>query len=220
MNDLSSDAWLSLDEAASRLGVTRLRVREAIAAGVLKARRDNMGFWRVSLDAGRTAAQRMAAVEIAPSQLVEILFDEVEETTAALAERTEDIERLTALLDRQQALLDRALKLAENREAVQSTLATERLAALNEKSHTLVERALTELETQGAELIKVRGLLDRAMGTAAALDGEVVRQTEISQRQRALLDRVFAIAQASLDRIAPSVRGGWFSRWRGSRRET
>ena len=42
------------------------------------------------------------------------------------------------------------------------------------------------------------------MRTASALDAEVARQTETSKRQRALLDRVFALAQASLDRFSPA----------------
>ena len=51
--DRAPTAWLSLDEAARRLGVSRLRLREAIAAGALPARRDNHGFWRVSLEQRR-----------------------------------------------------------------------------------------------------------------------------------------------------------------------
>ena len=52
------DAWLSLDEAAERLGVSRLRVREAIAAKAIAARRDNHGFWRVSLSDGAAVSIR------------------------------------------------------------------------------------------------------------------------------------------------------------------
>jgi excisionase family DNA binding protein len=217
MTEPSSDAWLSLDEVASRLGVTRLKVREAIAAGVLRARRDNRGFWRVTLDAAEEAAERMGSLRVEPTQLVEILFDEVEEATAALAERSADVERLTALIDRQQELMERALKVAERAEGQQAPVPAERLAALNERSQTLIDRALTELEARDADLAKVSGLLDRAIGAAAGLDAEVARQIDISQRQRAILDRVFAIAQAGLERLALSQRGGWFSRWRGSR---
>jgi hypothetical protein len=194
-----------------------LRIREAIAVGLLKAQRDNRGFWRVSFEEARAVSARMSAVEVAPAKLVEILFDEVEETTAALAERTADVERLTGLLDRQQALLERALQIAEQKG--DDGGAAERLAALNERSQALVDRALTELETRGQEFAKVNGFLDRAMQTASALDAEVSRQTETSKRQRALLDRVFALAQASLDRFSPSPRGGWLSRWRAPRRD-
>jgi excisionase family DNA binding protein len=219
MNDLGSDAWLSLDEAARRLGASRLRVREAIAAGVLRGQRDNRGFWRVSLAGGGDLATGIASVQVAPAQLVEILFDEVEEASASLAERNADVERLSALVARQQDLIERALRLAEVAESPQKTVQAEQLASLNERSQALADRALTALETRDAELVKVTGLLDRAMGAAAGLDAEVARQVEISQRQRALLDRVFAVAQAGLERFAPGPRGGWFSRWRGSRGE-
>ena len=44
-------SFLSLAEAAARLGVSRLKLREAIAKGVVPARRDNEGRWRVDLTA-------------------------------------------------------------------------------------------------------------------------------------------------------------------------
>jgi excisionase family DNA binding protein len=216
MTDRGSDAWLSLDEAASRLGVSRLKVREAIAAGALSARRDNQGFWRVSLEAANEASQRVASTRLAPPQLVEILFDEVEETSASLAERNAEVEKLSALVARQQQTLDRAMRLLEAAEAAETEASRERLVSLNEKSHALLDRALTELEARSAELVKVGGLLDRAMGAAAGLDAEVARQTEVVTRQRALLDRLFAIAQAGLERVAGRSPSRWLSRWRGS----
>jgi excisionase family DNA binding protein len=219
MNDQSRDAWLSLDEVALRLGVTRLRVREAIAAGVLRAQRDNRGFWRASLADVGEASARMSQVRVAPSQLVEILFDEVEEANASLADRNADVERLSALVARQQELLERALKLATGPANTETHEVDRRLAALNERSQTLIDRAIGQLETSNADLVRVTGLLDRAIGAAAGLDAEVARQGEIAKRQRALLDRLFAIAEAGLTRIAPGRRGGWLSRWRGSRGE-
>jgi hypothetical protein len=217
MNDLGSDAWLSLDEAARRLDASRLRVREAIAAGVLRAQRDNHGFWRISLGPGDDVAAKVASVHVSPSQLVEILFDEVEEVTASLAERNADLDRLSALAARQQELLERALQFAETSEGPHAKAQAEQFAALNERSQDLVDRALSALETRDAELVKVTGLLDRAMGAAAGLDAEVARQVETSRRQRDLLERVFAIAEAGLERFVARPRSGWFSRWRGSR---
>ena len=64
------------------------------------------------------------------------------------------------------------------------------------------------------------GLMDRALDTVAGLDAEVARGRETAQRQRALLDRVFELARASLDRIAGEApRGGWFGRLRGRGRK-
>jgi excisionase family DNA binding protein len=36
------DSWLTVDECAARLGITVERVRELVAARVLRARRDGM----------------------------------------------------------------------------------------------------------------------------------------------------------------------------------
>jgi excisionase family DNA binding protein len=215
---LSSDGWLSLDEAARRLGVSRLRVREAIAAGALPARRDNHGFWRISLEHAPDAPARLAGARVAPQQLVELLFDEIEEMSALLGERSEDVAKLAAIVERQQTLMERMLRLAENAGPAEDGVPDDRLATLHERSQGVLDRALAQLETRDAELTRVTGVLDRAMDAATALDAEVARQTDISHRQRALLDRVFAIAQASVDRIAPAGRG-WFSRWRSGRED-
>jgi excisionase family DNA binding protein len=214
MTDRPRDAWLSLDEAAARLGVARLRLREAIAAGVLRAQRDNRGFWRVQLEEGRELPREIAVV--APEKLIEALFDEIEELTGALDERKSEVERLDAVASRQQALLDRALALAEA--SSEPSRDVERLAALNARSQALVERSLASLEQREAALQQMSGMMDRALDTAAGLDAEVARQRKASERQRALLDRVFEIARASLERLGGETpRGGWFQRFRGRR---
>lgn len=217
MTELRTDAWLSLEEAARRLGVSRLRLREAIAVGALAARRDNHGFWRVSLEGGPDAKRSVGAARVPPQQLIELLFDEIEELTALLAERSDDVARLGAVVDRQQVLLDRALRFAESADTADMRAPTGHHEALHERSHALIDRALSQLAKRDAELVKVTGLLDRAMGTATALDAEVVRQNDVAHRQRAMIDRLFALAQTSLDCIAPAGPRGWLARWRGSR---
>ena len=114
MPDTLSDTWLTLDEAAGRLGVSRLRLREAIAAGVFPARRDNRGFWQVLIGADLAGMNdRMEAARLPAEALVDLLFDEIEETNLLLADRDESLERLKALAARQQEMIARALALAE-----------------------------------------------------------------------------------------------------------
>jgi hypothetical protein len=217
MTEPRGETWISLDEAARRLGVSRLRLREAIAAGALTARRDNHGFWRVSFGDEASAMRRIATARAQPHELVELLFDEIEEMTTRLSERDEDVAGLMRVVERQQALLDRALRRAEEENSADMLASAERLAALQERSHTLIGRAKSELEARDVEVAKVTGLLDRAMDAAGALDAEVARQTDVARRQRALIDRLFALAQTSLERIAPVSRGGWLARWRAFR---
>ena len=214
MEEPQSEGWLSLDEAAARLHVSRLRVREAIVAGVIPGRRDNRGFWRVSLDDATRVGERIAAIKIAAPQAVELLFDEVEEVTALLGERRAEVQKLTAIVERQQDLIERALRLAETDAAKPPSVPVDLFTAQSERSHALLDRALTDLQTRNADFVKVTGLLDRAMATATQLDAEAARQAAISKRQRALLDRAFAIAQAGLDRVSSGGRNRWFQLWR------
>jgi HPt (histidine-containing phosphotransfer) domain-containing protein len=212
MKELRSDAWLSLEEAARRLGVSRLRLREGIAAGVIEARRDNRGFWSVPMQDPDDARDRISTARVTPEQLLELLFDDVEEATAALAERDADIERLSAVVERQQALIEQALRLAEGAGSSEAPAAV-KLAQLSERSHALLERALSGLEARDADLSVTTGMLGRALDVAARLEAEVARHAEIGLRQRVLLDRVFAVAESTLDRMATNG-SGWLRRWR------
>jgi excisionase family DNA binding protein len=214
MTDDSGDAWLSLDEAAERLAVSRLRLREAIAANALAARRDNRGFWRISLAEGADVAmRRIGETRADPQQLVELLFDEIEDLNALMGERAANEERMAALIERQQALLDRALSLAEL--PTETGLDAERVAALNDRSQQLIEQTLGKIEARDAELSKLTGLMDRALTTVVGLDAEVTRQAEVAVKQRALLERVFQLAEQSLDRIVTRESGlGLFRRLR------
>ena len=213
MSENTSDGWLSLDDAAGRLGVSRLRLREAIAARAIEARRDNRGFWRVSLAADEAAARRrISHARVDPSQLVELLFDEIEEMSALLGERDADVARMSRLVVRQQDLLDRALLLAESPSAATPAIDAERVARLHERSEALIEQTLSKLRGRDAELTKMTSLMGRALDTVAGLDAEVTRQTEVTRKQQALLDRAFSIAQASLDRFTSGA--GFFGRLR------
>jgi hypothetical protein len=214
MTDESSDTWLSLDEAAERVGVSRVRLREAIAAKAIVARRDNRGFWRVSLPGGADAAKRrLGETRANPEQLVEVLFDEIEDLNAQMAERSANEERMAALIERQQGLLERTLAIAEKPGG--SGLDAERVAALTDRSQQLIERTLVTIEAREGELAKLTGLMDRALATVAGLDAEVTRQAEVALKQQALLDRVFRLAQKSLDRIgAAEGSRGLFRRMR------
>jgi len=213
MSENTSDGWLSLDDAAGRLGVSRLRLREAIAARAIEARRDNRGFWRVSLAADEAAARRrISHARVDPSQLVELLFDEIEEMSALLGERDAHVARMSRLVVRQQDLLDRALLLAESPSAATPAIDAERVARLHERSEALIEQTLSKLRGRDAELTKMTSLMGRALDTVAGLDAEVTRQTEVTRKQQALLDRAFSIAQASLDRFTGGA--GFFGRLR------
>jgi septal ring factor EnvC (AmiA/AmiB activator) len=220
MPDNSHDDWLSLDQAAERLGVNRIRVREAIAAGVIGARRDNRSFWRVSLAADiGDVKERMREIRLNPEALVELLFDEIEELNADLTERDSSLERLHAVAARQQGMLARALALAEKSENPGDSKDRDRLADLNERSLRLLETVVGKLADRDADIAKLTSLLDRAFKNISGLEGEVERHAEVAERQKSLLDRLFEIAHKKLDQLSSSQpRGrGWLQRLRRRR---
>jgi hypothetical protein len=207
--------WLSIDEAARRVGVSRLRLREAIAAGLCEARRDNRGSWRVALAADPASLkERVEATRAAPDALIGLLFDEIEDVNLLVADRDESMARLNALAARQQEVIERALSLAQSAEATPDTA---RLAAVEDRSARLIETALAQLAARDEEVVKLTGLLDRAFATISALEGEVNRHAGVAERQRSLLDRLFSLASASLDRfsLAEPRGGGFLTRLRG-----
>ena len=166
------------------------------------------------IDGEPDLARKTAAVRLAPEQLIGALFDEIEELTTTLSDRDGEVDHFSKLAARQQALLERAVALAENA----SSGDVERLSALNARSQELADKALTSLEKRDVELGRMSGLMDRALETVAGLDAEVERGRETSQRQRALLDRVFEVARVSLDRIGGEGRAsGWLGRILGRR---
>jgi hypothetical protein len=209
MSNAPSETWLTLDEAAARLGVSRLRLREAIAARLFKARRDNRGSWRVLLEGDLTGLEtRVKAAQLPAETLLELLFDEIEEMNLLLAERDASLERLGAVAARQHEMLDRALALAETRAPTETPLDGARLAELNERSTALIETALDKLAGRDGDIAKLTGIVDRALTTMGGLDAELKRQGEVVERQKGLLERLFVLANASLERFARSEARG------------
>ena len=177
-----------------------MRLREAIAANAIAARRDNRGFWRVSLAGGaRAAINRVKETRADPQQLIELLFDEIEDLNALMGERAESEARMAVLIERQQSLLDRTLSLAER--PIEPGLDAERVASLHDRSQRLIEQTLGKIEGRDAEFTRFTGLMDRALTTVAGLDAELTRRAEVAVKQQALLERVFHLAEHSLDRI-------------------
>ena len=157
--------------------------------------------------------RRIGEARADPSQLIELLFDEIEDLNTLLDERTADGARMAALIEREQALLDQALSFAER--AAAPGVEVERIAALQDRSQHLIEQTLAKIEARDVELSRLTGLMDRALTTVAGLDAEVARRGEVAVKQRALLARVLQLAETSLDRIGGSESGrGLFRRLR------
>lgn len=185
--------FLPAAEAAERLGVSRLKVREAISKGVLPARRDNEGRWRVDIDVSvGDLNAALDGLEAQPADLIGGLFDEIEELYELLAGKSEDVERLSALVERQQQALEKTVAALESAQAD-----TERLAVLFERALDLADaleavsgnealedvsaRAFDLLETTSRELVQSRGetlQLSQLLGRAVSLAETVEKSSE------------------------------------------
>jgi hypothetical protein len=204
MPEKGSENWVSLEEAARQLGVSRLRIREAIAAEQLSARRDNRGFWQVSLDNDFDVKGNIESERLDPEALVELLFDEIEEVNLILADRDASLERLNAVASRQQEMIARALSLAEAPSADRPSADRDRLAEINDRMSRLIETTLEKLASRDGDIVKLTGLLDRALTTISGLESELQRQAGLAERQKGLFERLFALADASLERFEKS----------------
>ncbi len=200
------DGFLTLADAADRLGLSRLKLREAIAKGVIAARRDNEGRWRVDLTVlPRDLKSAIAAVPADPAALMSALFDEIEELGADLSQSQDTTARLTVLAGTQADMIDRLTTLIESRTAERDRLGAIAGQALN---------AAEEAETRAAQLQstadRALALLDRAAGTLEGVKGDIARiAQESADKDRqiadhgARLERLFALSEQALAKATP-----------------
>ncbi len=106
--------FLPIGEAALLLGVNRLRLREAIAKGLVQSRRDNEGRCRVDLTSAPDDLEKaMALTPTEPAALIDALFDEVEELQLQVDERDGHLDRMQSLIERQDGVLERSIDTLE-----------------------------------------------------------------------------------------------------------
>ena len=110
--------FLTVGEAARHLGVSRLRVRQAVAADLVMGRRDNEGNLRIDLSAaiGRNADLDLSGATVDAPALMDLLFDEVEELRALLNAKDAETRELTLLAGRQSSAIETADRVLEHSE--------------------------------------------------------------------------------------------------------
>lgn len=182
--------FLTVGEAAERLGLSRLRVREAVARGALRGRIDNEGLLRV--DVPDTA--RIEDGPLDPADVLGFLFDELEEREALDAAKDARLAALADLSNRQADALDRAGAALEA-----SVIRENRLS-------DLLDRAMAHLERPDAaaaldQTARFDALLTRAIALAEARDvadrDKVPDLAPATDRAFGLLEEAVARAEAS-----------------------
>ncbi|MFN6978809.1 MAG: hypothetical protein ACK4OP_11835 [Gemmobacter sp.] len=218
--DGAHDGFLPLADAAARLGLSRLKLREAIAKGLVAARRDNEGRLRVDLTAvpGDLRAA-IAATPGDPAALMGALFDEIEELSGDLADTRAANDRLIRLAGGQADALDRALAAVEARAGERDALASvadRALAAADEAAGraTAVQQVA---DAAFAALDRAAGALERQAAETARLKEQAASQAEAIAGHEGRLDRLFALSEQALEaaakaRAAPSIIARVFGR--------
>lgn len=193
--------FLPIGEAARLLGLSRMRLREAIAKGVLPARRDNEGRLRVDLTSIPPDLEgRISGTGMAPAELLDTLFDEVEELQGLLAERDEEIGKIHRLLERQDSALAQSMDLLgkhTNRSRPQGDR-TEELAGVSDRALAMLDDATARLEAALQDNARYRQLLERALSLSDAATAPGRDSSELTQaadRAMSLLDRALQEAE-------------------------
>jgi methyl-accepting chemotaxis protein len=216
-SDGAHHSFLPVAEAAARLGISRVKLREIAAKGLLPARRDNQGRLRVDLTgAPADLPARAAGIAAAPEALMGALFDEIEELSADLEESHALTGRLDGVLAAQGAALDRAVAALEQRTAERDGLAA------------VAARALSVAEEAEGRATALRAVTDRAMQaldrTTAALETALAEtqalRSQAADHQQQItgqLDRLFTLSEKALEaaarvRAAPSLVARVFGR--------
>lgn len=193
--------FLPIGEAARLLGLSRMRLREAIAKGVLPARRDNEGRLRVDLTSIPPDLEgRISGTGMAPAELLDTLFDEVEELQGLLAERDEEIGKIHRLLERQDSALAQSMDLLGKRTDPSRPQddRTEELAGVSDRALAMLDDATARLEAALQDNARYRQLLERALSLSDAATAPGRDSSELTQaadRAMSLLDRALQEAE-------------------------
>jgi excisionase family DNA binding protein len=221
----SHATFLRLGEAAERLGVSRLKLREAVAKGLLPHRRDNEG--RLRVDLGEAPEDLMAAVAAAaadPAALMQALFDEIEELSAERDDAEAAADRLARLAAAQGEALDRAMAALDAANAERDLM-----SALTDRALAAAEDAGARAEKLGVVSARALGLLEDATGRLETLETEarhlreeLARKDTTIHQHTSQLERMFTISEQALEKAAgirrePTLIARVFGAGRGGR---
>jgi DNA repair exonuclease SbcCD ATPase subunit len=223
--------FLPVGEAAFILGISRVRLREAVAKGIIPAQRDNQGRVRVDISrATADLARQLAETPVDPSALIDALFDEVEELQAIVLEREASIGQMEELIERQDKALQQTVELLEQvmrssagpvvfpaRQALAPSPAPAgdgSLAAISDRALAMLDDVTGKLEASLEQNKRYQQLIDRAMAFsdawANATEGKSVQMADAAERAIDLLERALHEGEAKHD--AAQKLGGMFDR--------
>jgi Tfp pilus assembly protein FimV len=198
--------FLPIGEAALLLGVNRLRLREAIAKGLVQSRRDNEGRCRVDLTSAPDDLEKaMAQTPTEPAALIDALFDEVEELQLQVDEREGHLDRMQSLIERQDGVLERSIDILEKyRDEMmrREAQAPEALAGVSERAMSMLDEVTGKLESTLQENERYRELLARAVNSSEAWSHVGEANGEAVEKLGSLVDRALKAGQLLEQEVA------------------
>ena len=211
--------FLSVAEAAAQLGLSRVKVREAAARGLIPSQRDNENRLRLDLTALDPAKLEQKGKRLSQTALMHALFDEIEELHEDLGARTAEVESLRDIADRQadalegaatrmeqvaadkaqlQGLLERALAHLEDTENSEGNA---RLADVSDRALTALEETGDQLEESLSQTARFDALVSRAVDYAAASreasEADMLAMETTAERAMHMLDSALKEAEGS-----------------------
>ena len=223
--------FLPVGEAAFILGISRVRLREAVAKGIIPAQRDNQGRVRVDISrATADLARQLAETPVDPSALIDALFDEVEELQAIVLEREASIGQMEELIERQDRALQQTVELLEQvmRNSAGPVVCPAgqalapspgpagdgSLAAISDRALAMLDDVTGKLEASLEQNRRYQQLIDRAMAFsdawANATEGKSVQMADAAERAIDLLER--ALHEGEAKHHAAQKLGGMVDR--------
>lgn len=201
--------FLPLAEAARRLGLSRLKLREAIARGVVAARRDNEGRLRIDLTSVPADLRgAMAAAPVAPEALMGALFDEIEDLSGDLEQANDTTDRMVRLAGAQADALERAARALES-----ATAERDRLGEIAGRALAAAEQAETRAAALSATTARALDLLDRSGRMMEGMKAEIDSlRSESGAREAAIaahaaqLERLFVLSEQAMEQAAATRR--------------
>ena len=214
--------FLSVAEAANRLGMSRIKIRDAAARGLIPSQRDNEN--RLRLDISDVGKGDLSGGKVDQAALMNLLFDEVEELSDDMRARLAEVDALRSIADRQADALDNAASQIEQDAAdkarlsdlLERTLAhlegregnddNARLADVSGRALNALEATEDRLENSLSQNARFDALLERALEYAAA--GKAAGETEAkamgetADRALAMLDVAISDAEQSQQAVA------------------
>ena len=180
----SNTSFLPLTEAAERLGISRLKLREAIAKGVVPARRDNQGDWRVDLLGVSDLSQTIKDVEADPQVLMGVLFDEIEALSVDLGVAEAERDRFATVTARALDAAD-----AATTQVAGLRLTTDRAFGLLDQATFAVERARAEIAAKDRQITAQNGQIERLFNLS-----EQAVATAAQVRKPGLIARILGLS--------------------------